>query len=69
MNIYLLDGKDMTDRETAYCVIERAMGFPKVGRLRDCLQVADPRSEKTPGARSETQPQLCFLSCERHLPK
>lgn len=39
----------------------------KVGRLRDCLQVADPRSEKTPGARSETQPQLCFLSSERHF--
>ncbi len=28
MNIYLLDGKDMTSRETAYRVIERTMGFP-----------------------------------------
>ncbi len=28
MSIYLLDGKDMTSRETAYRVIERNMGFP-----------------------------------------
>ncbi len=28
MEIYLLDGKDMTSRENAYRVIERTMRFP-----------------------------------------
>ena len=39
----------------------------RVGRLRDWLQIADPRSEETLGARSETQPQLCSLPSERHF--
>ena len=42
MSIYLLDGKDMTSRETAYRVIERNMGFPdwfgrNLDALADCL--------------------------------
>ena len=50
MNIYLLDGKDMTDRESAYCAIEQAMGFPKwfghnLDALADCL--SDLPAEKT----------------------
>ncbi len=42
MNIYLLDGKDMTSREKAYRVIERTMNFPdwfghNLDALADCL--------------------------------
>ena len=42
MNICLLDGKDMTSREKAYCVIEKSMGFPEwfghnLDALADCL--------------------------------
>ena len=46
MKIYLLDGKDMTSRETAYRVIERTMGFPdwfghNLDALADCLSELD----------------------------
>ena len=42
MRIYLLDGKDMTDKETAFTVISEEMSFPEwFGRnldaLYDCL--------------------------------
>jgi RNAse (barnase) inhibitor barstar len=42
MTVYLLDGKDMTSREKAYRVIEKAMCFPdwfghNLDALADCL--------------------------------
>ena len=42
MNIYLLDGKDMTSREKAYRIIEEKMRFPNwfghnLDALADCL--------------------------------
>ena len=42
MNIYLLDGKDMTSREKAYRKIEKIMSFPEwfghnLDALSDCL--------------------------------
>ena len=42
MNIYLLDGKDMTSRDKAYRVIEQEMNFPEwfghnLVALADCL--------------------------------
>ena len=42
MNICLLDGKDMTSRETAYRIIEKTMSFPEwfghnLDALADCL--------------------------------
>ena len=42
MNIYLLDGKDMTSRKKTYTVIERTMLFPdwfghNLDALADCL--------------------------------
>ena len=42
MNIFLLDGKDMTSREKAYRVIEQTMCFPdwfghNLDALADCL--------------------------------
>ena len=44
MNIYLLDGKDMTSREKAYRVIEQVLGFPDwFGHNLDAL--ADSLSE------------------------
>ena len=47
MEIYLLDGKDMTSRETAYRVIERTMRFPDwFGHNLDALY--DSLSEMPP---------------------
>ena len=42
MNIYLLDGKDMTNRDKAYRIIEQSMHFPEwfghnLDALADCL--------------------------------
>ena len=42
MNIFLLDGKDMTNSETAYSIIEDTLGFPEwfghnLDALYDCL--------------------------------
>ncbi len=42
MKIYVLDGKDMTSRQTAYRVIERTMDMPdyfgkNLDALADCL--------------------------------
>ncbi len=46
MNIYLLDGKDMTGRDRAYRIIERTLGFPdwfghNLDALADCLSEMD----------------------------
>ena len=50
MNIYLLDGKDMTSREKAYRVIKRELAFPdwfghNLDALADCL--GDLPADKT----------------------
>lgn len=50
MNIYLLDGKDMTSRKKAYRIIEQAMAFPdwfgnNLDALADCL--SDLSADKT----------------------
>lgn len=42
MNIYLLDGKDMTSKDAAYAVIAKEMAFPEffgknLDALYDCL--------------------------------
>lgn len=42
MNVYLLDGREMTSRETAYALIARTMRFPawfgnNLDALADCL--------------------------------
>ncbi|MCQ2502835.1 MAG: barstar family protein [Saccharofermentans sp.] len=42
MRVYLLDGKDMTDRETAYKAISEELSFPEwfgnnLDALYDCL--------------------------------
>ncbi len=47
MNIHLLDGKDVTSRESAYRLIERTMGFPdwfghNLDALADSLSELDP---------------------------
>ena len=47
MRIFLLDGKDMTSRETAYRNIERNMEFPdwfghNLDALADCLSELEP---------------------------
>ena len=46
MNIFLLDGKDMTSSETAYRIIEETLGFPEwfghnLDALYDCLSDLD----------------------------
>ena len=46
MNIYLLDGKDMTSSETAYRIIEETLEFPEwfghnLDALADCLSDLD----------------------------
>ncbi|MCR4963943.1 MAG: barstar family protein [Firmicutes bacterium] len=46
MRIFILDGKDMKNREKAYRVIERTLGFPEwfghnLDALADCLGELD----------------------------
>lgn len=50
MNIYLLDGKDMTSRDKTYRIIKKTMGFPdwfgrNLDALADCL--GDLSAKKT----------------------
>lgn len=50
MNTYLLDGRDMTNRETAYAVIARTLHFPEwfggnLDALADCLGEMKKNSE------------------------
>lgn len=81
MNTYLLDGREMTDRETAYALIARILRFPdwfgkNLDALADCLGEMRENSEIILLHSGALRAQLgeygeklldCFRDCEREV--
>lgn len=60
-------GPAAASRQVGLAVPTLWMRKLRLGRLRDLLQVAGPRSEETPGGRAEAQAQLCSLPSTRRF--